>query len=563
MDQLATEIGLAFSYHTAISTMKRFLTASAQTISLHTQSTAEMLLTGIGQAFQPHQRSAMKGLLPEIAITYPLHTALIRHPAAVAFRYINTVYNLLDASPKTLNHQNVKMDPEMINAEYELTIGVEFEAIVAFHETILRETLQTLNSNMVIIKTIPDEVRVRISQVHTRYELSRRSYMGWGLTTPTSYNPNGEDKERRPQFESHLKDYEVRGYAGEILSLVKRILGGRILVHDSWTKCNSFEEWHLTHDNSLLGVAKHILADKLNAMGHQIDNIDNWDAHPVELVSRILPFSSDSLKEISELLNNLVGTPSSQYAAFTNEWCGTHVHVGLPVPVNLAAGALPPTFTLPTLQHLAYILTMYEKSIMTLFPPSRRAHSTNANIELRSNLSEFHEEPKERPYDPDDDDLTPSEYDAKYPPAEDFSFASARDKIFAPNQTIENLVDIICPTDKHHLVNFRNLLRTDGMPRTIEFRQMEGTLDARDATNWATFVAGLVRLAESKGREYGAGEGYDGEGYLCTEADQLPEVMDLIRMMQWEEGKDWVEERVQRWEREEREQGEQEEGMEE
>ena len=141
----------------------------------------------------------------------------------------------------------------------------------------------------------------------------------------------------------------------------------------------------------------------------------DWDAHPIELVSRILLFYPESLNEISDFLTRLVGTPFSQHAPFTKEWCGTHVHVRLPMPANPQTGALPPTFTLPTLQHLAYILVMYEKAIMTLFPQSRRADPTDNPLELQTNLDKFYEE-SPRPsitFDDSWDTLTDEEVQAR------------------------------------------------------------------------------------------------------------------------------------------------------
>lgn len=60
----------------------------------------------------------------------------------------------------------------------------------------------------------------------------------------------------------------------------------------------------------------------------------------------------------------------------------------------------PPTFTLPTLQHLAYIQVMYQAKISKLHPISR---GDGTNIDLKSNIESFYEEPEP---------LTDAEYDA-------------------------------------------------------------------------------------------------------------------------------------------------------
>lgn len=61
----------------------------------------------------------------------------------------------------------------------------------------------------------------------------------------------------------------------------------------------------------------------------------------------------------------------------------------LRTPSKGLTGKPPPTFTLPTLQHLAYIQVMYETKISELHPESRGNYT---NRDLKSNIDEFNEE---------------------------------------------------------------------------------------------------------------------------------------------------------------------------
>ena len=87
-------------------------------------------------------------------------------------------------------------------------------------------------------------------------------------------------------------------------------------------------------------------------------------------------------------------------------------------------------------------------------------------------------------------------------------------------------------------MNLTNVIRTDGCPRTVEFRQAAGTLDPNDIEHWVNFCVALVRLAHEKAQRYGTGsttEVYDGSGYPYREWSGNMSVQDLFEMMGFDE----------------------------
>jgi len=94
--------------------------------------------------------------------------------------------------------------------------------------------------------------------------------------------------------------------------------------------------------------------------------------------------------------------------------------------------------------------------------------------------------------------------------------------------TIDTLAKFMCGTTKGHIVNWTYLPRTNGLARTIEFRQHGGTLDVEAVRWWVRFCGGLVRLAERNAREFEVGEGYGGEGYKWREWNREMSVGNLL-----------------------------------
>ena len=239
---------------------------------------------------------------------------------------------------------------EMINSTFQVTFGIEVECILAFHESVLQNHLATTNeTDAKIVKDIPDDIRRKLNQVSQHYldedarqhDVSRQRYMGWALTAPTDYPTERDNVGFQDEFDLHLSKYGYRAYGGEILHIAQTLLPNGVEVHDSFHSAKystDFSHWHLTHERGLVGVDKQNLAQRLaSEPGHKSNNqlkqpcrADEWDTHPLELVSRVLPYNAASIAEIKHHVTALRSGPA--HFAFETKHCGLHVHVGLPVP---------------------------------------------------------------------------------------------------------------------------------------------------------------------------------------------------------------------------------------
>ncbi|MCJ1462923.1 hypothetical protein MMC07_001527 [Pseudocyphellaria aurata] len=427
----------------------------------------------------------------------------------------------------------------MINDEMKLTFGVEFECVLAFHQSLLQAHLDNISDSSAIVKNLTEVERIELRTGGLNYMKAHAKYMGWALTSePSLPASQGYD----PHVECHRK-FGIRPYSDEILHVAKRLLPLPTDVQCLRTqgKRMDFSKWHLSEDASLLGVDKDTMRAKL---GGRIVDVESWDSHGIELISRILPPTPASFAEISNNLTILQGTSSSLHGAFTTSLCGFHVHVGLPVPIT--DGPLP-TFDLPTLQHLAYILVMYEAKISTLHAPSRRAGSMAAEIDIVTNLDIFSEATLAENL-ANEDEFDWDSWSASAPPSdasaesneaweeERVSYAVTRRLIFARDLTVAKLSNLMCGNTKGHIVNFTYLAREDGFPRTVEFRQHEGSLDPEAVRWWILFVTGLVKLAAHMAKQFGAEEDYAGEGYPQAENLGRASLEELWTLMDFEQG---------------------------
>ncbi len=148
-----------------------------------------------------------------------------------------------------------------------------------------------------------------------------------------------------------------------------------------------------------------------------------WDSGPVELVSRVLDVDDEaSFQEIGKMFEILTAGAKARrrYRAFTDQWCGLHVHIGLPT-TSIRSSKIASeskdhlnsednTIPLPVLQHLAYIIVVYEPIISLLHPPNRRPSHANAKTDLLGNRDEFFAEPD---YSRIDWDLISLNYDSQ------------------------------------------------------------------------------------------------------------------------------------------------------
>ena len=306
----------------------------------------------------------------------------------------------------------------MINESFDVCFGVEFEFILAFHEELLRKHLQDTQtcSESEIIKDIPEHVRKELNQAHPTYRHMDFMYMGWGLTTEAFYE--SWDDEAACQEKEQLKKFGYRGYAGEILTLAEPLWEDEVVFvcHNVGRYYGPYYCWHLIRDGSLFGISKDLLAKNLNQAGRDFGDINDWDSHGLELVTRILPFEPSSFEEIDRFLTALRSTQQEgQPLAMITKACAMHVHIGLPPPEDPPEGPegevedrdleLQEKFNLPTLQHLAYIVVMYEISMRPLFPQWRREGSAYYPHDISTNLTNFFEEPTCDDWDPEKDNF--------------------------------------------------------------------------------------------------------------------------------------------------------------
>ncbi|KAL9007324.1 MAG: hypothetical protein Q9173_007369, partial [Seirophora scorigena] len=429
--------------------------------------------------------------------------------------------------------------------------------ILAFHSSLL---LPHLPPNTLIIKDLPPPTRESLRQTSTQYLWTRSQYNGWGLTSPSTYPlPRG------PGFHNEcLAKHGCRGYADEALKMERAILlsgptGTEAVIHAEEEKRRDFARWYLTTDHSLVGATREELAAVIG--GPKAAESGEWDSAPLELVSP--PFALDEeagLEEIAAVLKAVRGGKDDDlHRAFTDEWCGFHVHIGLPPKSSSSSSCNEEaSFPLPVLQHLAYITTVYEPAISSLHPPSRRPDRDATGMDLASNRDLLLPEPDfagvdwdavEAVYDSgyasSDDDLeglcsldlpltkknrappttttttpiipTTASFTTTTTTAEEEAAAAAaaeeeekeeadkddayerriqqraRDLLFAPGQTLKGLCDVMSSGGQRgRVVNWTYLARKPGKgPRTVEFRQHEGCLDAAEVRSWVKFCGAL------------------------------------------------------------------------
>lgn len=439
-------------------------------------------------------------------------------------------------------------DGKMSYQALDLTFGIEVEFILAFEEPMLQQELDRSGDTSRIVKDLTEEQRVKLRTGGSAYAHTRRRYMGWALTSEVQPPSAGCPIPRIDPYVDAHREFGFRAYADEISHVAQSLLPGSPDVQSIRKdgKRVDFSKWYISDDPSLLGVDKPTLIEKL---GSRATDIDNWDSHGVELVSRPLPATSTSFEEIKLHLEPLRGTTTSRHVSMVTPHCALHVHVGFADPT---LGQPRTTFGLPTLQHLAYILVMYEAQISQMHPPSRRAGSDAARKDCITNLDVFDEASLNASYQVFDGDYTATNDELMESNNLEASFETpisydlSRRLIFTSEMTTAKLVKLMCGALKDHIVNFTYLLRPAQAARTLEFRQHEGTLDAEAIMWWVNFVLGLVKLADQMAYIYGADVEYAGEGYLRAENGGEARLEELWELMGFDqEGRLFYERRMQ------------------
>ncbi len=436
----------------------------------------------------------------------------------------------------------------MAYQEMDLSFGVEVECLLAFHESLLQGALDRLGDNSKIIKDLMEDERVKLRTSGVIYSLTRPKHMGWALTSHVESPADYRSVRGFDPYEDTHRELGFRPYADEVSHIAQQLLPGPPDVQSIRMdgKRAEFSTWYVSDDLSLMGVEKETMKAEV---GDRITDVNSWDTHGVELVSRVLRPTEASFNEIKDHLEHLKGTESSLHGAFLTPLCNLHVHVGFSAP---SQGQPATTFSLPTLQHLAYILVMYETEISKMHPSKCRAGSTASTVDLITNLDEVTEATINERVPNDDFNFDAWIAGNSTPDAEDeppVSYSIARRMIFAQSMTIAKLSLLMCGKTKDHIVNFTYLCRQGGLPQTLEFRQHEGTLDAEAVKWWVVFVLGLVKLAGWMAWRFGAGEGYAGDGYPQTEDRGKASLGELWDLMGFEhDGKAFYERRMSTFE---------------
>ena len=255
-------------------------------------------------------------------------------------------------------------------------------------------------------------------------------------------------------------------------NLVTAIRNAGIPCND-YQGAQDFQSWTVEDDGSISERGELNQALVTFSGGQQVVMTpqlrEKWFLVSVEITSRILPASPDSMREIEALLTVLRREPT-----LVNETTGLHVHVG-----QGNSG-----FDLRTLKNLLFFGTMFEGHVANLHP-IERLNNPGACLQPRMTF-----DPKER-----------------HPQA-----------IFARLESFQSVADLVrwwhterrdranwrrddAMLDGHHAYNVLNL--APGMPKqTIEFRAAAGTLDPGAVVRWVMFVLNIVRIAQERGHPF-------------------------------------------------------------
>ncbi|KAF2436467.1 hypothetical protein EJ08DRAFT_655460 [Tothia fuscella] len=359
----------------------------------------------------------------------------------------------------------------------QLSFGIEIEAIVAFHESKLQEHLSLHFPTATIVKSLDSAQTTGLRQI----VYPQLPYNSWALA-------NAEKNNMTVKPTIHHEVGPVRAYRDEPLHIVKELLSSTscakdINIHnpEDHSKPTDYSKWILTSDHSLTSldpIAKQTaLASKVTAATEAA----NWDTYGIELVSPPFISITQAQEQISSIVNT-INTPNTTFLT-TNNSCGLHVHIGLP-----SGECLP----LKALQHLAYMLIVYEDEISRLHPHHRRQRSKEIYTN-RENLYAEAPEPVPRTIL---DHLTGAPVTKNFTPTYD-SLAKIRNSLLTEVSAAVNPLDSLqfrMGKSRGRIVNFAYINRKSG-PCTIGFRQHAASTDAVEITHWVDFCIKLVQLA--------------------------------------------------------------------
>ena len=390
-----------------------------------------------------------------------------------------------------------------------LSFGIEMELLFAFQEQPLINVLRRQHPGASVIKNLTGPQQDACRSKH--YPCN--PYNSWALlnagTNPTTL---------RTSVTTPVG--EIRAYIDEPLELVSEILIStvehKIDYPVDYGAIPDYSTWNITSDDSIIALPS---SKKVKALDGRIIDPDIWDTFGLELISPPHTDISTAKEDVNTILSKLRGTPESPFGILLDDSCGFHVHVGLP-----NGEALP----IRALQHIAYILVVYEEQIGLLHDPKRR----HRQEEIKSNREAFLAEcpePVERMVEDEDGNMVVKKFEPLFTPLEEVrkQIFDEVDRADDPYEALKERIGM----ERSYIVNFNYINRESG-PRTIEFRQHAASDDPSEIFWWVQFCLGLVRLA----MRY---EAYGGECIVHDWNDRI-DIEDLLDAMGMEDaGKEY------------------------
>ena len=364
-----------------------------------------------------------------------------------------------------------------------LTFGLEYELKLRLTKNQIQEELSS-NSITKNIQVVTDPGQVRLTNVGPQY--LKNSYLNFAFRDD---QPHPQRTALVNKVTGEIWDY--RGYSTEALKIMKKRLQTipgyqTTIIYQGKGKQSDFSSarLHLTHDASLNGLTQ---TAKIATGLCTPSEAESTDFVGTEIVTAPHTSPEEACDEVQKISTAL---RSDGLDYHLDDECAMHIHVG-------KQDGSP--FTIKTLQHLAYLVLIYEHEFARWTIPLKRG----TDFETRSNRMDFATEcpcpePQHAYLCDEAGNITEGSVEAvwNYQPLSEVRKALF-DKIDSAEDPLRAFVKLM--GDKGHIVNFSYSGRdiTNNEPAaTVEFRQHQGTLNVDDVLHWARHCTALVALAQ-------------------------------------------------------------------
>lgn len=358
----------------------------------------------------------------------------------------------------------------------------------------LEHALALAGSEAQIVKDLSKEERIQLAVGGSRSSSDpkqRIPYQNWGLTNP-----------QKKEMGCHCgttKDLSIRSYSDEPLTIAAGIVdrGAPIAILERLGSTMTHSAcWQVNYNGVLPVVSKEILRQNL---GTQIsaEELENWDCVGLRFTSNLLrdPASSmdtNPFDSIAKVLNLLRGSNSKGYRTFVTDQCGINMRLG--IDQRLLGQEGPGRI----LQHLAYILFLYEDVISSFHPPNRRGYKGSLTEKICASIRE--------PFLVNFGILRSvraafGNLNLSRKGLPPFSFI--QQSIFSSVPDTKALATLLGQPKKESVVHWANLEKADvysdkSIAKFIEFRHHEATLDPLELEHWIRFIVALLNAAQIK-----------------------------------------------------------------